>query len=108
MQKVVESGKMFSDLFPGRNACAIRSKPTEEKLGREALDSGFYVDVDEEIASRRCPTCNRWSDEFEFYAGRSVMAKFATRGKIRTALVHRAHLRDLRESAQVLSVREAE
>jgi hypothetical protein len=88
-------------------ACAIRSKPTENIPDRSALDSGYYIDVEDEIASRRCPTCNRWSDEFEFYAGRSVMAKFATRGKIRTALVHREHLVDLRESAQVLNVREA-
>lgn len=99
----------FKEHFPNRVSNQIRSDPStlpSRKVSRGALDKGAWVDIEGTIASRRCPTCLHFCTEDEFYSGKALLAHIAKRGELRSVLVHRGHLRALRQNAHINKLEE--
>lgn len=108
-KRPMRSASLFKREYPMRMASQIRSSSAtlaDRRVGWEALNSGFWVDIGGTIASRRCPTCMHFCTEDGFYAGTVLLVHIATRGKLYSALVHRRHLRALRQNAHINKVEE--
>lgn len=99
----------FREHFPNRVSSQIRSDPStlpSRKVSRGALDKGAWVDIEGTIASRRCPTCLHFCTEDEFYSGKALLAHISKRGELRSVLVHKNHLANLRENAHINKLEE--